>query len=134
MRTVTRGTPEQKKKSPDVPVVVSDEDYDTEPEEDDYMITVDKWKNFPIAQRRMVKGLIAKENFMWAMTYRRTGMTISATIPKDFEIEQAKQFTVMSERTKGKVVAPLELRLQWLAIPRKTKTETTLDTDHKEKT
>jgi hypothetical protein len=134
MRTVTRGTPEQKKNSSDVPVVVSDEDYDTEPEEDDYMITVDKWKNFPKAQRRMVKGLIAKENFMWAMTYRRTGMTISATVPKDFEIEQAKQFTVMSERTKGKVVAPLELRLQWLAIPRKTKTETTLDTDHKEKT
>jgi hypothetical protein len=41
----------------------------------------------------MVKVLIAKKNFMWAMVYRRMGMTISATVPKDFEIEQAKQFT-----------------------------------------
>jgi hypothetical protein len=41
---------------------------------------------------------------MRAMAYRKTGMTISATVPKDFEIEQAKQFTDMIERTKGKVV------------------------------
>jgi hypothetical protein len=35
MRIVTRGD------SPtDVPVVVSDRDYDTEPEEDEYMITI----------------------------------------------------------------------------------------------
>jgi hypothetical protein len=45
MRIVTRSNPRAKKKenSPtDVPVVVSERDYDTEPEEDDYMITVDK--------------------------------------------------------------------------------------------
>jgi hypothetical protein len=34
----------------------------------------------------MVKGLIAKENLMRAMANRRMGMTISATVPKDFEI------------------------------------------------
>jgi hypothetical protein len=42
------GKPPSKKKdnsSIDVPVVVSDGDYDTGPEEDDYMITVDKWKD-----------------------------------------------------------------------------------------
>jgi hypothetical protein len=60
----------------------------------------------------MVKGLITKGNFMRALAYRRTGMTISATVPKDFETEQAKQFTDMIERTKGKVVAPREKRLQ----------------------
>jgi hypothetical protein len=49
-----KGNPRAKKNSPDVLVVVSDGDYDTEPEKDDYMITVDKWKNFPKAQRRMV--------------------------------------------------------------------------------
>jgi hypothetical protein len=43
----------------------------------------------------MEKGLIAKRNFMQAMAYRRTGMTISATVPKDFEIEQAKPFIVV---------------------------------------
>jgi hypothetical protein len=43
----------------------------------------------------MLKDLIAKGNFMWVMAYKRTGMTISATVPKDFEIEQAKQFTEM---------------------------------------
>jgi hypothetical protein len=59
-----------------------------------------------------VKGLIAKRNFMRAMAYRRTGMTISATVPKDLEIEQVKPFTDMIERTKGKVVAPQEKRLQ----------------------
>jgi hypothetical protein len=83
-------------------VVVSDGDYDTGPEEDDCMITVDKC---PKVLRRMVKGLIAKGNFMRAMTYRRTGMTISATVPKDFGSEQAKQ-------TKGKEVAPQEKQLQ----------------------
>jgi hypothetical protein len=31
---------------------------------------------------------------------------------KDFEIEQAKQFTDMIEQTKGKVVAPQDKRLQ----------------------
>jgi hypothetical protein len=83
----------------------------------------------------MVKCLIAKGNFMRAMTYRRMGMTISATVPKDFETEQAKQFTDMIEQTKGKVVAPREKQLQqWLTRTRKTKTETTLDTDHIEKT
>jgi hypothetical protein len=45
-------------------VVDSDGDYDTRPEEDDYMIIVDTWKNLPKALRRMVKGLIAKEK--WA--------------------------------------------------------------------
>jgi hypothetical protein len=59
----------------------------------------------------MLKDLIAKENFMWAMAYRRRGMTISATVPKDFEIEQVKQFTDMIEQTKGKVVAPQD---KWL--------------------
>jgi hypothetical protein len=72
-------------------VVVSDRDYDTGPEEDDYMITVDKWKDLPKAPRRMVKGLIAKRSFMRAMACRRTGMTISATVPKNFKIEQARQ-------------------------------------------
>jgi hypothetical protein len=32
-----------------------------------------------------LKDLIAKGSFMRAMAYRRTGMKISATIPKDFE-------------------------------------------------
>jgi hypothetical protein len=89
-------------------VVVSDRDYDTGPEEDDYMITVDKWKDLLKALRRMVKSLVAKGT----MAYRRTGMTISATVPKDFEIEQAKQFTDIIEQTKGKVVAPQDERLQ----------------------
>jgi hypothetical protein len=79
-------------------MVVSGGDYDTGPEEDDYMITVDTLKDLPKALRRMVKGLIAKWNFMRAMVYRRTGMTTSA--------EQAKKFTDMIERTKGKFVAP----------------------------
>jgi hypothetical protein len=30
---------------------------------------------------------------MRTIAYRRTGITISETVPKDFEIEQAKQFT-----------------------------------------
>jgi hypothetical protein len=42
---------------------------------------------------------------MRAMAYRRMGITISATVPKDFKIEQPKQFTDMIERTKLKVVA-----------------------------
>jgi hypothetical protein len=46
----------------------------------------------------MVKGLIAKENFMRAMAYRRMDMKISVTVSKDFEIEQAKKFTDMIER------------------------------------
>jgi hypothetical protein len=70
------------------------------------MITVDTWKNLLKALRRMVKILIVKGNFMRSMAYRRTGMTITATVPKDFETEQAKQFTDKNERTKGKVVAP----------------------------
>jgi hypothetical protein len=53
-------------------------------------MTVNKWKDLLEALRRIVKGLIAKGNFMRVMAYRRTGMTISATIPKDFEIEQVK--------------------------------------------
>jgi hypothetical protein len=72
------------------------------------MITVDKWKDFSKTLRRMVKSLVAKGT----MACRRTGMTISATVPKDFEIEQAKQFTDMIERTKVKVVAPQDKRLQ----------------------
>jgi hypothetical protein len=56
--------------------------------------------------------LIAKWNFMRAMAYRRTGMTISATVPKDFEIEQPKQFTDMIERTNVKVGAAQDNRLQ----------------------
>jgi hypothetical protein len=68
------------------------------------------------------------------MAYRRMGMTISATIPKKFEIEQAKQFTDMVERTKGKVVALQDKRLQlWLTRTRKTKKKTPLDKDYKEK-
>jgi hypothetical protein len=74
------------------------------------MITENTWKDLPKALRRMVKGLIAKGNFMRTMAYRRTGMTISATVPKDFEIEQAKQFTDIIERTKGKVLAPQDKR------------------------
>jgi hypothetical protein len=35
----------------------------------------------------MVKGLIAEDNYMQAMAYRRTGMTITVTEPKDFETE-----------------------------------------------
>jgi hypothetical protein len=93
-------------------VVVSDGDCDTGPEEDDYMITVDVWKDLPKALRRMVKGLIAKGKFMRAMAYRRTSMTISAPVPKDFETEQAKEFTDMIERIKGKMVASQEERLQ----------------------
>jgi ABC-type molybdate transport system substrate-binding protein len=76
------------------------------------MITVDTWKNLPKVLRRMVKGLIAKKNCMKAMAYRSTDMTISTTVPKDIENEQAKQFTGMIERSKGKVVAPREKRLQ----------------------
>jgi hypothetical protein len=38
----------------------------------------------------MVKGLIARKNIMRTMAYRRMSMMISATVPKDFEIEQAK--------------------------------------------
>jgi hypothetical protein len=57
------------------------------------------------ALRRMVKDLIAMGNFIRAMAYRRTGMTISATVPNDFETEHAKQFTDMIERIKGKVIA-----------------------------
>jgi hypothetical protein len=41
-------------------VVVSDREYDTEPEEDEYMITVDKWKELPKALGRVVKGLTAR--------------------------------------------------------------------------
>jgi hypothetical protein len=64
-------------------VVVSERDWDTGLEDDDYMITVDKWKVLPKGLRRMVKGLIAKGNFMQAMAYGRTGMSILATVPKD---------------------------------------------------
>jgi hypothetical protein len=81
----------------DVPVVVSDRDYDTGPEEDDYMITEDKWKELIKSLRNMVKGLIAKGNFIREMAYKGKGMTISATVPKDLEIEEAKQFTDMIE-------------------------------------
>jgi hypothetical protein len=59
-----------------------------------------------------VNGLISKGNFMREMAFRRTGITVSATVTKDFEIEQAKQFTELIERTKGKVVAQREKRLQ----------------------
>jgi hypothetical protein len=62
-------------------VVVSDRNYDNGPEKDDYMITVDKWTDLLKDLRRMVKSLIAKGNFMQTMSYRRTGMTISATVP-----------------------------------------------------
>jgi hypothetical protein len=86
-------------------VVVSDGDYDTGPDKYDYMITVETWKDLPKTLRRMVKGLIAKGNFMQAMAYKRTGMPISATVHKDFETEQAKQFTDMIKQPKGKVVA-----------------------------
>jgi hypothetical protein len=36
------------------------------------------------------------------MAYRKTGMTISATVPKDFDIEQAKQSTDMIDGPKEK--------------------------------
>jgi hypothetical protein len=81
-----------------VPVVVLDRHYDSGPKEDDYMITVDNWKDLLKALKRMVEDLIAKENFMRAMAYRRTDMKISVTVSKDFEIEQAKKFTDMIER------------------------------------
>jgi hypothetical protein len=43
----------KKENSPtDVSVVVSDRGYDTGPEEDDCMITVDKWKDLSKALRR----------------------------------------------------------------------------------
>jgi hypothetical protein len=78
----------KKENSPtDVPVVVSGGDYDTGPEEYGYMITADTWKDLSKALRMMVKGLIAEDNYMQAMAYRRTGMTITVTEPKDFETE-----------------------------------------------
>jgi hypothetical protein len=43
-----KGKPQGKKKEnfpTDVPGKVSDRDYDTEPEKDENMITVDKWKD-----------------------------------------------------------------------------------------
>jgi hypothetical protein len=75
-------------------VVVLDGDYDPGPKEDDY-IHCRYMQGSPKALRRMVKGLITKRNFMRALAYRRTGMIISTTVPKDFETEQAKQFTDM---------------------------------------
>jgi hypothetical protein len=65
-------------------------------------MTVDIWKNLSKALRRMVKSLIAKGNFMRAMAFKRMGITILATVPKDFETEKARQFTEMIKRTKGK--------------------------------
>jgi hypothetical protein len=102
MTIVTRETPGQKERKytpTDVPVVVSDRDYDTEPVEDEYMITVDIWQDLPKVLRKMVKGLIARGDLMRTMAFRRMGMTIS--VLKD-----------MIERTKGKVVAPRDKRLQ----------------------
>jgi hypothetical protein len=61
-------------------------------------MTVDKWKDLPKAVRRMVKDLIAKGNFKRAMAYRTTGMT--------------KSGLDRIERTKGKIVAPQNKRLQ----------------------
>jgi hypothetical protein len=52
-----KGKPKSEKNenSPtETPVVVSDREYDTGPEEDDYMITVDKCKYLPKALRKMV--------------------------------------------------------------------------------
>jgi hypothetical protein len=39
------------------------------------MITVDKWKDLFKALRKVVKGLIAREDFMQTMSYIRMGMT-----------------------------------------------------------
>jgi hypothetical protein len=72
-----KGKPQGKKKensSKDVPGVVSDRDYDTEPEKDENMITVDKWKDLFKSLRKVIKGLIAREDFMQTMAYIRMGM------------------------------------------------------------
>jgi hypothetical protein len=56
--------PQTKKKEntlKDVKVLVSDGDDDTGAEEDDYMITVDTWKDLPKSLRGMVKNLIKME-------------------------------------------------------------------------
>jgi hypothetical protein len=67
-----------------VTVLVSDGDDNTGAEEDDYMITVDTWKDLPKSLRGMVKNLIKKGNYTEVMVFRRRGMTITSGTPNDF--------------------------------------------------
>jgi hypothetical protein len=88
----------------------SDEGESTGPEMDDYMITVETWKELPTDLKDMIKNQIAKGDHTQKMAFRRKGMNITVSTPQDFEREEASQLTEMIERRSKRGAFPREKR------------------------
>jgi hypothetical protein len=92
-----------------ISMIFSDDD-DFGPEQDDYMITLDTWKDLPNNLRDMVRTLYRNGNYTQIMAYRRKGMNIVAEIPRESEGEEASKFNEMMERRKTKGETPQKKR------------------------